>query len=88
MTTFSQQANLPEYPDALLDGWKLYAIVKWAEFRIHEMLRKIEYDGHLIGLRVGYIVDPNGEAKEYSMAFGYVTDSAESEEDDSPEDQD
>ena len=87
MTTLPQQI-LPEYPDTFLDGWKLYSIVKWVEFKIHQMLQEAEYDGHLIGLRVGYIVDMDGEAKEYSMAFGYVVDGEDSEGDDSPDDPD
>lgn len=88
MTTEPRIDNLPEYPDAPLSAWKHYGILKIVEKRVHQMLQEAEYDGHLVGLRVGYIAYADGGPQPYSMAFGYVVEDSDIEQDDSPEDTD
>jgi len=86
MTTESQQHLLPEDPDSPIPGWKHYAIFKIIEQEAQKFLQDIEYDGHLVGLRVGYIVFSGDESQEYSMEFGNVVgDTNNNMEDDVPE---
>ena len=70
-----------EYPDAPLSGWQHYGIMKTVEHKIHDWLKKINYEGYLLGLHIGYIVYEGDETREYSMSFGYVVDNLEYERD-------
>lgn len=73
--------DIPDYPDAPLPAWKHYGITNFASQKIVEELEDVQYQGYMIGLKVGYSLE--AEKKTYAMSFGKVPPAEEE-----PEDQD
>jgi hypothetical protein len=68
-------AGLPAIPDiqSPLPAWQHFHILKFAESQIHAELAQAGYKGHLVGLRVDYVIKspaPPDEG-EFTMFYGY-----------------
>ncbi len=61
---------IPDYPDAPLPAWKHYGVTNYADQKILEELKHVEYPGFMVGLKIAYTIETE---QIYCMQFGDTT---------------